>query len=174
MARRCASSPTWAPKVAAAARSDTCICTGSVAVLLRAAAAAFGAHVGLDAHLLAILELAHGLVPAGDDRVTTEEADHDLEVLVAGDADVDRAELRLAVAQHEDALLVFLLRLERGRGGARLGRHAGRELGSLSSEIKAIVAMRKYFPDDGLPLPHRKGRQESRGDRQLLGGPVLS
>ena len=60
-------------------------------------------------------------------------------------------ELRLAVAQHEDALLVFLLRLERGRGGARLGRQAGRELGSLYSEIKAIIAMGKYFPDDGLP-----------------------
>jgi hypothetical protein len=28
---------------------------------------------------------------------------------------------------------------------------AGRELGSLYSEIKAIIAMGKYFPDDGLP-----------------------
>src|SRR5438093_1056302 len=70
-------------------------------------------------HQIAIGHAAHGVVRPGDHLIAGLEAAQHLEILVAGNAHLDREELGPAVTHQEDALLFFprLPRLELRGGG---------------------------------------------------------
>src|SRR5262249_12108838 len=62
----------------------------------------------VDLHLVAVLQIADGVERAGDDLVAGLQAGEHFEVLVAGDARLDRDEGRVAVREDEDAFGLFL------------------------------------------------------------------
>ena len=80
-------------------------------------------------HEVAVGHAAHRVVRARDDLVALLQPGQHLEILVAGDAHLDRHELRLAVAHDEHALrfLARLARLQLG-GGRRVPVRAGARL----------------------------------------------
>src|SRR5580692_10450077 len=78
----------------------------------------------VDLDLIAVGHPAHRVVRAGDDLIAFPRARHHLEILVAGDAHLDRHELGLVRADHEHAFgfLAGLPRLQFGRRRDRLRR----------------------------------------------------
>src|SRR5262249_15488023 len=77
---------------------------------------------GVYLHCVAVYHAADGVVRSGDDLIARLKAAQHLEILVAGDAQLDGDELRTPVAHDEDAFgfLPRLSGLELGRGCHRL------------------------------------------------------